>query len=130
MPLGLLKKSGSSHSEDVVRYIKNILASYGFTGSDLICIVTGTEVTMVKAACILCSEVEQEQKEISWHGCVDHVLNLVTILAFKDSEESNGAMNKERELVGHFSSSSQAEAILLSKQMPGLGVKCIQDVST
>ena len=51
--------------------------------------------------------------------CVDHLLNLVTKLAFKDLEESNGAINKVRELVGHFSSSSQEEAILLSKQMPG-----------
>jgi hypothetical protein len=74
---------------------------------------------MVKVARILCSEVKQEDKEIGWHGCVDHLLNLVTKLAFNDLEESNGAINKARELVGHFSSSSQEEAILLSKQMPG-----------
>jgi hypothetical protein len=36
-----------------------------------------------------------------------------------------------RDLVGHFSSSSQAEAVLLlSKQIPGSAVKCIQDVTT
>ncbi|MFN9980009.1 MAG: hypothetical protein ACK53Y_08860, partial [bacterium] len=31
---------------------------------------------------------------------------------------------------GHFSSSSQAEEILLSNQIPGSAVKCIQDVTT
>jgi hypothetical protein len=55
----------------------------------------------------------------------------VTKVAFKDCAESNGAMNKARELVGHFGSSSQAEKeILLSKQIPGSAVKCIQDVTT
>jgi hypothetical protein len=39
-------------------------------------------------------------------------------------------MNAARELVGHFSSSSQAEKILLSKQIPGSAVICIQDVTT
>jgi hypothetical protein len=39
-------------------------------------------------------------------------------------------MNAAKELVGHFSSSSQAEEILLSKQIPGFAIKCIQDVTT
>jgi hypothetical protein len=39
-------------------------------------------------------------------------------------------MNTVRELVGLFSSSSQAEEILLSKKIPGSAVKCIQDVTT
>ncbi len=85
---------------------------------------------MVKAARIFCSEARREGTELSWHGCIDHLLNLVTKVAFKDFAESEGAMNKARELVGHFSSSSQAEEILLSKQIPGSAVKCIQDVTT
>jgi len=48
----------------------------------------------------------------------------------KDNINSVGAMNKARELVGFFSNSSQAEAILLSKQAEGKAVKCIQDVYT
>jgi hypothetical protein len=55
---------------------------------------------------------------------------LVTKIAFKDFAESDGGMNAARELVGFFSISSQAEEILLSKQMPGSAVKCIQDVTT
>jgi hypothetical protein len=55
---------------------------------------------------------------------------LVTKIAFKDFAESDGAMNAARESVGFFSSSFQEEEILLSKQMPGLAVKCIQDVTT
>jgi hypothetical protein len=71
-----------------------------------------------------------DRKEQSFLGMghIDHLLNLVTKVAFKDSAESDGAMNKARELVGHFSS-SQAEEILLSKQIPGAAVKCIQDVT-
>jgi len=64
---------------------------------------------MVKAARIFCNDARQEGTELSWHGCIDHLLNLVTKFAFIDSAESDGAMNKARELAGHFSSSSQAE---------------------
>ncbi len=39
-------------------------------------------------------------------------------------------MNAARELVGFFSSSSQAEAILLSKHLPGSEVKGIQVIAT
>jgi len=130
MPLKIFKKFGTSQAEDVVRYVNNILAGYNISYSDLICIVTDTEATMVKAARIFCNDARQEGTELSWHGCIDHLLNLVTKVAFKDSAESAGAMKKARELVGHFSSSSQAEEILLSKQIPGAAVKCIQDVTT
>jgi hypothetical protein len=129
MPLKIFKKFGTSQAEDVVRYVNNILAGYNISYSDLICIVTDTEATMVKAARIFCNDARQEGTELSWHGCIDHLLNLVTKVAFKDSAESDGAMNKAKELVGHFSS-SQAEEILLSKQIPGAAVKCIQDVTT
>jgi hypothetical protein len=44
--------------------------------------------------------------------------------------ENEGAMSDARESVGHCSSSSQAEALLLSKQNPENAVKCIQDVKT
>jgi hypothetical protein len=39
-------------------------------------------------------------------------------------------MTAVRALVGHFSSSSQAEQRLLNLQQPGKPVKCIQDVTT
>jgi hypothetical protein len=129
-PLGIFQNIGTSQAEDVVRYVTKILFSYDITYHNLFCIVTDTEATMIKAACIFSSEAEEALTSVSWHGCIDHLLNLVTKLAFKDNEESHGAMNKARELVGHFSSSSQAEEILLSKQVSGTPVKCIQDVTT
>jgi hypothetical protein len=129
MPLEISKKFGTSQAEDVVRYINNILAAYNISYSYLTCIVTDTEAKMVKAARFFCNDTRQEGTELSWHGCIDHLLNLVTKVAFKDSAESDGAVNKARELVGHFSSSSQAEELLLSKQKPGAAVKCIQDVT-
>jgi hypothetical protein len=130
MPLGLFKKTGTSQAEDVVRQVMDMLSSYGITYKEMYCIVTDTEATMVKAARMFCSNAEQASTTISWHGCIDHLLNLVTKLAFKDNEESQGTMSKARDLVTHFSSSSQAEEILLSKQGNGTAVKCIQDVTT
>ncbi len=129
-PLGLFKKSGTSLAEDVVRTVEGILLSYNIDYSNITCIVTDTEATMVKAARIFASNAERAASQVSWHGCIDHLLNLITKIAFKDFTESDGAMNAARELVGFFSSSSQAEAILLSKQIPGSEVKCIQDVAT
>lgn len=130
MPLGIFEKTGTSHAEDVVQYVTDILSRYDITYTDICCIVTDTEATMVKAGRIFCAEAESNSTNIDWHSCIDHLLNLVTKIAFKDYEESQGAMIKARDLVGHFSSSSQAENILLGKQPPGAAVKCIQDVTT
>ena len=69
MPLGIFKKFGTSQAEDGVRYFNNILAGYNISYSDLICIVTDTEATMVKAARIFCNDARQEGTELSWHGC-------------------------------------------------------------
>jgi hypothetical protein len=128
-PLGLFKKEGTSLAEDVVRLVENIWSEYHIDYSNITCVVTDTEATMVKAARIFAMHVRQAECDFSWHGCVDHLLNLVTKLAFTDFPGSEGAMLAARDLVGHFSSSSQAEAILLSKQIPGSAVKCIQDVT-
>ncbi len=129
-PLGLFKKEGTSLAEDVVRHVENIWDDYQIEHSKITCVVTDTEATMVKAARIFARHAQQDGTEFSWHGCVDHVLNLVTKLAFTDFNGSEGVMHAARDLVGYFSSSSQAEAVLLSKQIPGSAVKCIQDVTT
>ena len=130
IPLRLFQKSGTSHAEDVVRYVEGIWERYNIEYANITCIVTDTEATMVKAARIFCDRAEQESIQIDWHGCIDHLLNLITKIAFKNFAESDGEMNAARELVGFLRSSSQAEEILLSKQMPGSAVKCIQDVTT
>jgi hypothetical protein len=51
---------------------------------------------------------------MKWHGCIDHLLELVTGIAFKDLPESNGTMSAL-----FFYSSSQAMAKLLAKQSAG-----------
>jgi hypothetical protein len=61
----------------------------------------------------------------------DHILELITKIAMKDYEGSEGTMAAARALVGHFSSSSQAEQHLLNLQPAGTWtVKCVQDVVT
>jgi hypothetical protein len=85
---------------------------------------------MVKAARIFIINAQECYQQLSWHGCIDHLLNLVTKFAFSDLVSSEGAMSATRELVGHLSSSSPAEALLLSKQNPENAVKCIQDFTT
>jgi len=85
---------------------------------------------MVKAGCLFKTRSRACDGETQWHGCVDHILELVTKKAFVDLPQSAGAMSAARSLVGHFSSSPQAEAKLLSKQVQTRAVKCIQDVAT
>jgi hypothetical protein len=60
MPLGIFKKLGTSQAEDVVRYVYNVLAGYNIMYSNIFCIVTDTEATMVKAARIFRSEARRE----------------------------------------------------------------------
>ena len=129
-PLGIFEKKGRSKAEDVVEHVEQVWNIYDLNYSNLVCLVTDTEPTMVKAGRIFISNSSDQGGRLAWHGCVDHILELVTGVAMKDYNQSAGAMAKARELVGFFSSSSQAEAILLSKQAQGKAVKCIQDVAT
>ena len=139
MPLKIFKKFGTSQAEDVVRYVNNILAGFNISYSDLTCIVTDTEATMVKAARIFCNDAGQEGTELSWHGCIDHLLNLVTKVAFKDSAESDGAVTKARELVGHLvllkqkkyfrASKYQVQQLNVFRMLPCTGGVPIQCVS-
>jgi hypothetical protein len=59
-----------------------------------------------------------------------HILELITKVAMKDYEMSEGTMATARALVGHFSNTSQAEHRLLSLQQTSKPVKCIQDAVT
>jgi hypothetical protein len=126
----LCSKRITSLAEDLVRHVESIWRDYHIKYSNITCIVTDTEATMVKAARIFALHAQQAASEISWHSCIGRLLNLVTNLVFTDFPGSEGAMLAARDLVGHFSSSSQAEAVLLSKQIPGSAVKFIQDVAT
>ncbi len=77
-------------------------------------IVTDTEATMCKAGRLFTAGASRIGGTLSWHGCVDHLLELVTRVALKDYLESAGAMQAASDLVSFFSSSSQATEKLLS----------------
>ncbi len=66
------------------------------------------------------------------YGCVDHVLELVTKIAFKDVPDSIGTMAIRHSMVNFFNSSSQATTKLKEKTKAMLGVSLgvIQDVCT
>jgi len=129
--LGIFKKTGTSKAEDVVEYCRNIWRSVDLQYKNCTAIVTDTEATMCKAGRLFIRASSQEGGSTHWHGCVDHILELITKIAMKDYEGSEGTMAAARALVGHFSSSSQAEQRLLNLQPAGSrAVKCIQDVAT
>ena len=128
--LGIFEKTGSSKAEDVVSYVEKMWSQFDLEYSSCTAIVTDTEATMCKAGRLFCQAASRNGGDLAWHGCVDHLLELVTGVALKDYPESAGAMQAARDLVSFFSSSSQASDTLLSLQRTGRPVKCIQDVAT
>ncbi len=92
-PLGLFVKEGTSHAKDLVRHVENICTDYDIEYCNIACIITDTEATMIKAARIFIIYAQERYQQLSWHGCIDHLLNLVTKLAFSDLVSSEGAMS-------------------------------------
>lgn len=129
-PLGIFEKKGRSRAEDIVAATEGILNTYDLFYTNLVCIVTDTEATMIKSGRLFKRNAEQANASVEWHGCIAHLLELVTGEAFRDYPASQGAMKAARELVTFFKHSSQAESILLGKQVAGRAVKPIQDVET
>lgn len=73
-------------------------------------IMAGTEATMYKTGRLFVDAAHQSGGTIQWHGCIDHFLELITGIAMKDYEGSEGYIAAAaRALVDHFSSSSQAK---------------------
>ncbi len=108
--------------------MKKINVSY----SQLTCVVTDTESTMIAAGHLFKKKSVDAGGTTSWHGCIDHKLELVTKLAFKDIPESNGTMAACCDMVAFFNSSSQATEKLKEKTKARLGtaLTVIQDVVT
>ena len=129
-PLGIFEKKGRSRAEDIVAAVENIWEAYNISYSNLVSVVTDTEATMIKSGRLFKQNARQHNGALEWHGCIAHLLELVTGVVFDDYPASEGTMKAARELVGFFKHSSQAEAILLSKQVAGRAVKPIQDVET
>jgi hypothetical protein len=72
-------------------------------------IVTHTQATMCKAGHLFVQTSHQCGGSTQWHGYIDHILEMISVIAMKNYEGSEDTMVAARALVGHFSSSSQAE---------------------
>jgi hypothetical protein len=128
--LGLYEKTGRSRAVDCVQYVENQMELYNLHYSCMTSVVTDTEATMVAAGRLFIQHASAQNAKTRWYGCVDHLLELVTRIAFKDTPESLSAMSACHTIVNFFNSSSQAMNKLLSKQEAGRAVKPIQDVVT
>jgi len=130
--LGIFKKDGNSTAVDVVRYAEAHMQYFNVTYNQLTCVVTDTESTMIAAGRIFKEKSSEAGGSTAWHGCINHKLELVTKLAFKDVPESIGTMATCRAIVAFFNSSSQATEKLKEKTKARLGVALtvIQDVVT
>ncbi len=128
----IYKKDGTSTAIDVVRYAEQHLNNFGISYKQLTCVVTDTESTMVASGRLFKEKSVEAGGVTAWHGCIDHMLELVTKLAFKDLPNTQGTMTTCRSMVNFFNSSSQATLKLKEKAKARLGVPLtvIQDVCT
>jgi hypothetical protein len=127
--LGIFKKDGTSTAVDVVRYAEDQMKKIKVSYPQLTCIVTDTKSMMIAAGCLF---KEKSVEAGGTDGCIDHKLDLVTKLAFKDTPESNGTMAACHAIVTFFNSSSQATEKLKEKTKARVGtaLTVIQDVVT
>jgi hypothetical protein len=128
--IGLVKKTGRSTAEDVIEELESMWETYSLNYYDVVCLVTDTDATMCKVGRLFVSSSEDQGGCGHWHGCFDHLLELITGVAFEDNADTVGTMKAARALVGYFSSSSQATEYLLSIQVGIQAVRLIQDVVT
>lgn len=128
--LGIFEKDGPSTANDTVAYVERQMLLFDLTYKAMVAVVTDTEATMISAGRKFVENSARNGGASKWHGCVDHLLELVTGIAFKDLAESEGTMTACRTLISFFNSSSQAMAKLLGKQNAERAVKPIQDVAT
>jgi hypothetical protein len=128
--LGIFKKDRPSTAIDSVFYVEQQLSLFDLNFKNMVAVVTDTEATMISAGQLIVANSARVGGRTRWHGCVDHSLELITGIAFKDLPESEGTMSACRTLINFFNSSSQAMAKLLAKQSAGRAVKPIQDVAT
>jgi hypothetical protein len=108
------------------------MQNFNVTYRQLTCVVTDIESMMIAASHIFKEKSSEAGGSTAWHGCIDHKLELVTKLAFKDVPESISTMATCHPIVAFFNSSSQATEKLKEKTKARLGVPLtvIQDVVT
>jgi hypothetical protein len=83
--LGIFQKDGASTAQDTVTYVENQMALFELQYKYMVAAVTDTEATMISAGPIFVSNSSKQGSATNWHGCVDHLLELVTGITFKDS---------------------------------------------
>ena len=128
--LGIFEKKCPSTAVDNVSYVEQQLPLFDLHYNNMVAVVTDTEATVISAGRLFVENSARVSGMTRWHGCVNHSLELVTGIAFKDLPESEGTMSACRILINFFNSSSQAMVKLLSKQSTGRAVKPAQDVVT
>jgi hypothetical protein len=105
---------------------------FNLSYSELTCVITNTESTMIAAGCLFKEKSFELVGVTSWHGCIDHKLELVTKLALKDVPESLNTMAACHSIVTFFNSSSQVTEKLKEKSKSRLGaaLTVVQDFVT
>lgn len=83
MVMGLYEKDGGSKHEDIVSYAEAQLIQFDLTYSKAVAVVTDTEATMIAAGRLFVSRSHLNGGKTKWIGCIDHLVQLVTKLAFK-----------------------------------------------
>ncbi len=56
------------------------------TYTNIVCVVTDTEPTTVKAGCILKSYSAEQGRQLGWHVCTDHIGNFTLQASREDSQ--------------------------------------------
>ena len=97
---------GEQKAEDVVRCLNEVRDLYELLPEYLMATVTDSGGSMNKAGLLL---------DCDHHYCIDHILELTTKLVFK-MECCYELLNACRGFVGHFKSSTQANAKLINAQ--------------
>jgi hypothetical protein len=64
------------------------MSLFGLTYKAMVAVVSGTEAPMISAGKTFVENSSKNGGASKWHGCVDHLLELVTGIAFKDLPES------------------------------------------
>ena len=138
MILGCFPHSGKAAAPDHLRELKNQLAKFDIELKDIVNITTDTEPAMIATGRLIIEESSVNHGNTTWGGCIDHILELTTGIAFDDTPLSEGVMKKCRSLVAKFTGSSQALAKLIGVQAgatwpdnsPRQALTVIQDVVT
>ncbi len=81
--MGLYEKDVGSKHEDIVCYCEQQLTLFGLDYSKAVAVITDTESTMIAAGRLFVSNSQAQGGRTKWLGCIDHLVQLCTKLAFK-----------------------------------------------